>query len=219
MVQIKADESAEKVAEKKRRILRAAAEEFRARGFHATGMRDIAARLGMTVGSLYYYFKNKDDLLAFCQEDTLSRLEASGKEVEVAAYSPDRRLFELIAEHVVCLNEGTPGSLAHLEVPAGDDPQAQSAVKRRDRYERRLRDIVKSGVEAGVFEPVDPKTAALAILGAVNWTVRWFRNDGKKSAREVGESFARHLVRGLLAEGRALTIDHDRTSKVPPRGE
>ncbi|HEX6901001.1 MAG TPA: hypothetical protein VF789_14855 [Thermoanaerobaculia bacterium] len=40
---------------------------------------------------------------------------------------------------------------------------------------------------------------ALALLGAVNWTVKWFRPDGGKSAREIGRECAELLVRGLLA--------------------
>ena len=60
----------EKVEEKKREILDAASRVFRRQGLHATGMRDIAAELGMAVGNLYYYFKDKEELLAFIQEET-----------------------------------------------------------------------------------------------------------------------------------------------------
>ena len=38
------------------------------------------------------------------------------------------------------------------------------------------------------------------ILGAVNWTVKWFRPDGRKSAREIGREQAELLVRGVLAD-------------------
>ena len=62
---------------RKRRILGAASRAFRKKGFHEAGMRDIAAACGMTVGNLYYYFKNKQELLAFCQEDAASRLLAA----------------------------------------------------------------------------------------------------------------------------------------------
>lgn len=205
MVQIKADASAEKVIEKKRAILAAAAEEFREKGFHATGMRQIAARLGMTVGNLYYYFRNKDDLLAFCQDDTLTRLLELGRWVETASKDAAARLFLLIAGHVVCLNEGVPGSLAHLEVPARKDGALRAVLKKRDRYEQELRRVIEDGVREGIFETDDPKTAVLAILGAVNWTVRWFRPEGRSSAREVGESFARQIVRGLMKNPSAFT--------------
>lgn len=188
-----------KVLEKKRGILDAASRVFRRKGLHATGMRDIAAELGMAVGNLYYYFRDKDELLAFVQEDALAGLLDLAAQVRGTELPADARLARLIEEHVVRLNEGTPGSLAHLEVEALGEPWRQEVQERRDQYERAFREIIEEGMAAGVFRPADPKVSALAILGAVNWTVKWFRPDGGKSAREIGREHAELLVRGLLA--------------------
>lgn len=197
MVQITADSG--KVLEKKRGILDAASRVFRRKGLQATGMRDIAAELGMAVGNLYYYFKDKEELLAFVQEDALAGLLDLAAQVRETDLPADARLARLIEEHVVRLNEGTPGSLAHLEVEALGEPWRREVLERRDQYERAFREIIEEGIAAGVFRPADPKVSALAILGAVNWTVKWFRPDGGKSAREIGRDCAELLVRGLLA--------------------
>ena len=77
----------------------------------------------------------------------------------------DAPLFRLIEEHVVRLNEGTPGSLAHLEVEALGETLRREVQERRDEYERAFRDTIQEGIAAGVFRPVDPKVSALAILG------------------------------------------------------
>lgn len=187
--------------DRKRAILGAAARVFRDRGLHGTGMRDIAAAAGMTAGNLYYYFESKGELLAFCQQDALDGLLALAESVESADRPPEVQLWELIVGHVRRLNEGTPGSLAHLEVETLDDRFRGPLLAQRDRYEQALRRIVARGVEAGRFRPVDPKTAALAVLGAANWTVKWFRPGGGRTAEEIGREFADHLVRGLLAPG------------------
>ncbi len=80
--------------EKKREILDAAARVFRRAGARMRpGMRDIAAELGMAVGNLYYYFKDKEDLLAFVQEDALGGLLALAERVRAT-----------------CLCAGRPGS-------------------------------------------------------------------------------------------------------------
>jgi hypothetical protein len=81
--------------------------------------------------------------------------------------------------------------------------------ERRDEYERAFRDTFQEGIAAGVFRPVDPKVSALAILGAVNWTVKWFRPDGRKSAREIWREQAELLVRGVMAEGVELERPED----------
>ena len=65
-----AAESSQRVLRRKREILREASRAFAERGFHRTGMREIAAALGRSAGNLYYYFSSKEELLAFCQEET-----------------------------------------------------------------------------------------------------------------------------------------------------
>jgi AcrR family transcriptional regulator len=199
MVQIIIENSSEtlRAADRKREILAAASRVFRRKGLHATGMRDIASELDMHVGNLYYYFKNKEELLAFCQEDALAGLRALIEEVRAGDFRADRRLRHLIIGHVELLNETTPGSLAHLEVEALSKDWQPKIVKLRNDYEHALRRIIAEGIESGVFRAVDPGTAALAILGALNWTVKWFRHEGDKSAAQIGSEFADLLVGGL----------------------
>lgn len=192
----------EKTRGKKREILLAASRVFRERGLHATGMRDIAAELGMAVGNLYYYFDDKEELLAFIQESTLSDLLDMAARVKALDLRPDQKIRLLLEEHVVRLNdpeEGTPGSLAHLEIEALGEERRTALQARRDEYERSLRGLIEEGMDRQVFRPVDAKVAALALLGAVNWTVKWFRPEGGKSARQIGREAAETLVGGLLA--------------------
>ncbi len=200
MVQTSADPRVQqKVLEKKREILDAASRVFRRRGLQSTGMRDIAAELGMAVGNLYYYFKDKEELLAFVQEGTLEGLLDLAVQVRKNRLPADARLALLIEGHVVLLNEGIPGSLAHLEVEALREPWRRKVQDQRDAYERTFREILEEGMAAGVFRQTDPKVTAMAILGALNWTVKWFRPDGGKTALEIGRECAELLVRGVMA--------------------
>ncbi|MDP9122303.1 MAG: TetR/AcrR family transcriptional regulator, partial [Acidobacteriota bacterium] len=191
---------------RKREILNAASRVWRRRGLRATGMRDIAAELGMAVGNLYYYFRDRDELLAFVQDDALAGLLEHGERVRRLPLRADAKLYTLIVGHVLRVNEETPGSLAHLEVEALREPFRQPLQTRRDAYEQILRELIEEGTAAGLLRPADPKVAALTVLGAINWTVRWFRPDGGKSAEEIGHEAAELLVRGLLAPGVELAI-------------
>lgn len=204
MVQLRDSLREERVTEKKREILEAASRVFRRKGLHASGMRDIAAELEMAVGNLYYYFRDKEDLLAFIQQTTLAGLLRLASEVEALDLRADRKLWLLIAGHVALLNEAIPGSLAHLEVEALGEERRRPIQAGRDEYERTFRRLIAEGIATGVFRTSDAKVAELAILGAANWSVKWFRPDGGKSAREIGQEMAELLVRGLLVpEGSA----------------
>ena len=66
-----------------------------------------------------------------------------------------------------------------------------------------FRRLIQEGIAMDVFRSSDPKVAELAILGAANWSVKWFRPDGGKTAREIGRDMADLLVRGLLTPGAA----------------
>lgn len=198
------EDSASKASRKQIEILEAASRVFRKRGLHATGMREIAAECGMQVGNLYYYFESKQDLLAFCQSHTLDDLLELTLKVEDQRLPSDTGLYLIIVGHVVLLNQATPGSLAHLEVEALDPDRRAPILRRRDLYESAIRSIVAQGIDTKIFRPADPKVVSMALLGAVNWTVKWFEPTGTWSSREIGEQFADLLVSGLLHPGREL---------------
>jgi AcrR family transcriptional regulator len=167
-------------------------------------MRDIAAAAGMAVGNLYYYFRDKQALLAFCQEDALAGLLRLAAHVRGLDLRADAKLYLLVVGHMLRLHEATPGALAHLDVEALA-PTARAAVHaRRDEYEAAYRDVVRDGIASGVFRAVDAKVAAATLLGALNWTAQWYRPGGGKRPQELGEEMADLLVRGLLHPGRDL---------------
>lgn len=202
------DESApdSKAHRRKREILQAASRAFRRQGLHATGMRDIANESKMHVGNLYYYFRNKEEILAFCQEQTLTGLIDLAEQIQHQPWLADEKLHRLITGHVVRLNDEMPGSLAHLEVEALEGPWKKDILKQRNRYELILCQIIEEGIETGLFRNTEPGVAAKAILGAANWTVKWYQPRGSHTSREIGEEFAILLVRGLLAPGRRPSI-------------
>jgi AcrR family transcriptional regulator len=164
-------------------------------------MRDIAAELDMAVGNLYYYFRDKQELLAFVQEEALEALLALAERVIALPQHAEDRLAALIIGHVVLINESTPGSVAHLEVEALGEELRPAVQKQRDAYERRVRDLLEEGIADGRFRRVDAGMTARLLLGSLNWTARWFRPEGGRSAREVGVQAADFLLAGVLAPG------------------
>src|SRR3982074_854582 len=77
-------------------ILKSAAKAFRRLGYHGATVEQIAAALQMKKGNLYYYFKNKEEILFACHQYSLDRLTQLLEEINATGASADVRLRRLI---------------------------------------------------------------------------------------------------------------------------
>jgi AcrR family transcriptional regulator len=170
-------------------ILRAAARVFRRRGIAAAGMREIAEQAGLSPGNLYHYFSGKDEILLFCQERTLERMLAA---VDAARGTATERLRSVLRAHVHCMLDELEGATAHLDVEALPQKLRAAMIEKRDAYERAVRGIVDEAMPRG-----DAALVTRAMLGAVNWTARWYRPDGAQGPDEIAETLSGYLVKGL----------------------
>jgi TetR/AcrR family transcriptional regulator len=181
-------------------ILRAAGKEFRIRGFTETGMREIAAAAALSPGNLYNYFQGKHEILFFCQDNSLDRLIASLKDAHRLRLSAAERLRLVIISHLRCVLDEVEGSAAHLLQTSLPQRLQRALVAKRDRYEEGVRRLIISGIRSGEFVSCDPALATRALLGSLNWSVRWFSPEGALTATQIAEGFADYLIRGLLAK-------------------
>lgn len=184
---------------RKEEILRSAAKAFRKRGFHGTSTDEIAGALGMTKGNLYYYFRDKEQLLYSCHDHSLNLMLEALQQARGSRNRPEEKLRTLIRKHVEVMIDELGGSAMALDFGSLSPALLKRVIAKRDRYEQGFRQIIAEGAGSGAFAARDPKLAALAILGSINWMARWFRPEGRYSAGEIGEAFADFFVRGLSA--------------------
>jgi AcrR family transcriptional regulator len=183
--------------ERRLEILRSAAEAFTQRGFAGATMEDIAERVGMAKGNLYYYFPSKQDLLFFCQEQSLSRLlEEAGAALHSNVTASDQ-LRQLIITHVKTILEEIYGSTAHTDFRSLPLVKLKQVIRKRDEYEKAYRTVIEKGIQEGTFRKCEVKTAVWAILGALNWTVQWFSPTGTITVDQLGEQFADLFIHSL----------------------
>jgi AcrR family transcriptional regulator len=183
-------------------ILRAAAAIFRRRGYHGASVDQIASALNMAPGNLYYYFRNKEEILYACHDYSLGLILKEIKEVEQSGLPPDREMHRLIVAFVHLFIDVLHGTAWTLEVEALSPPPLKKVIAKRDRIDKGFRKIITDGVRSGIFARRDPKLASFVIFGAINWIPRWYDPAGRATSHEIAQVFADYLVAGLQKTNR-----------------
>src|SRR5712691_2043571 len=178
-------------------ILKSAAKAFRRLGYHGATVEQIAAALHMKKGNLYYYFKNKEEILFACHQYSLDQLMQLLDEVQHSGIAADERLRRLIVAFVHTILDELHGTALFLELEALSPAHLEAVIVRRDRFDHGVRLVLEEGMATGVFAAGDPKLLAFALFGAVNWIPRWFNPDGPSTSQEIADLFADFLIAGL----------------------
>ena len=189
-----------KSARKRFEILKSAAAVFRRRGYYGASVDEIASALNMTKGNLYYYFKNKEEILFVCHDYALDMILERLKEVERSTDPPDRKVHELITGFVHLFIDVLQGMAWTIDVEPLTPALRKKVIAKRDRFDGGLRRILQDGMDQGLFARSDAKLLSFAILGSINWIPRWYDPDGRATSGEIAEVFADFLVGGLRAE-------------------
>jgi len=190
--------SSKKSEARRLEILGAAARVFRRRGVAAAGMREIAEEAGLSSGNVYYYFRGKEELLFFCQDRTLEQMHAALLNARASGAPAAEQLRSVLWAHLHFTLDELQGATAHLELDALSAGSKRAILDKRDSYEHALRRLVQNGVRRGEFAKCDVALVTRAMLGAVNWSARWYRPDGPQSVAEIAEAMSGYLVSGLL---------------------
>ena len=173
------------------RMLDAAARLFGTQRFHEARMDDIAAEAEVSKGTLYRYFKDKDELylalLDRCSRDLVGLLH----EWVAAAEGPRARL-EAFVEALIAYFDAQPhlfDLIQRAEVLRGPG-HAFPWQQARDEAQRLAQSIFEEGQRAGEFHVRDPELAGLMLLGGIRAVIRFGTQPrGPDLGHRIVESF------------------------------
>ena len=156
-------------------LVRAAAQLFREKGFERTTVRDIANAVGMQSGSIFYYFKSKEEILLVVMEEGLL-LALQDQEVALAGKTDaSDRLRALMRAHLKTLLERGSDFIPVLlyEWKSLSTESQSRIVNLRDRYEQAWNETLETLKDQGRI-PTSVKITRLFVFGALNWSAQWF---------------------------------------------
>ncbi|MBV9529232.1 TetR/AcrR family transcriptional regulator [Sphingomonas sp.] len=173
-------------------IVAAAAALFRERGFAATSMQEIADAVGLTRPALYYHFRNKEEILeSLVEEITLKSIRKTLLIDAAHSTDPGEKLRTIVTAYALWILRH-PQHFAVLSRDEQDLPQRARDIQRQGRREllQAFSHVIRAGIDAGRFRVVDPTVTTLSIFGMCNWTIQWFKPEGRLSEEQVAKDIA-----------------------------
>jgi AcrR family transcriptional regulator len=182
------------------RVFEVAAEVFHRKGYDSTSMSDVATAAGLTKAGLYHHVSSKESLLFTVLDSGLDFTESYVLKPLEGISDPLERLKTMIELHLRLVLEER-----NLEVTGLLHECKSLSSADRARINRRKKEYVKMSTQliADVMKKyniteLDPKLAAFALLGMLNWTYQWYKPTGSSSREEITKNFQAIFLRGLL---------------------
>lgn len=186
---------------KQTEIIQAAARVFKARGYHAATMQDIADEVGILKGSLYHHFESKEELLYLVVKESITRLYRTVQRVVATRAPAAEKVRRVIEAQLEAFDEHYPHLFVYLRETDSLQQRLKGKIKEDPKhYERLWQRILEAGVKSGEFRAdLDVKVASFGVLGMLNWLYKWYDPRGRLTAREVAEQFSALVLGGLKA--------------------
>jgi len=180
------------------RLLKAAAACFNEKGFSGTSLKDVSRHLGLTDAALYYYVRNKEELVYLCYLRAAD-LARQAMERGVAEGGTGLEQARLYIRYHIGIIVGDEGPVAIMsEIPSLRKSHRDEVLDVSRKHSAGFEAILERGIADGSILPCNVRMTGNAIMGSINWIPKWYH--GKPAvAKEVLDEFPEILTRGLAA--------------------
>jgi len=200
-------------AETMRAIRKAAIARIFRHGFEAMKLRDLAADVSLTIGSLYNYIPQKQEFLGHLSEDILLELLSDLNAQVSPVADPYEKLFAFVRFHIEWHTARRQEVfIGNMELRSLSPAQYQRVIALRKCYEKYLQTILRQGSKAGCWTIRDAKITSYAVLAMLTGVSNWYRPSGRLSQARLIRLY-QELVAGVIGV-RAPGVRADSAAKT-----
>jgi AcrR family transcriptional regulator len=175
---------------------------FKAHGYHGASVRELAQAVRIEAASLYYHFPSKQEILFDLFERTMDDMRAGLEHALASGATPEEKLCAVVRFHVLYhVAHQDQAFISHSELRSLTAQNRRRIVAKRDRYERKLCELLAAGVRAGEFRVDDVRMTAIGILTMCSAVSDWFAGGGRLTAHKVADRYIEMVMR-LVREPR-----------------
>lgn len=186
-------------------VLKAARRAFAVQGYKETNLDDVAAEYNVTRQAIYYYFRTKRDILSALLGQFFDELHERAANAAATASSPSEAFESMLRSHISYVASVPDLAAIFTREMNGLSGAARRELEmKRKSYHDAFVEKFKLAQISGSVRDVDPNAVVSLLLGAANWTYRWFKPNsvGRMSCDDLA-TFAINL----FAEGYTLRVD------------
>ncbi|WP_321389072.1 TetR/AcrR family transcriptional regulator [Emcibacter sp.] len=190
----------EKRQQKLDAILRHAAKAFMEKGYYKTSLDDIAKMHNVTKPTLYYYIKNKEDILVKCEDVASEKINGLLDKVMDMGGTGYQQLYAFIRDYIKLLNDDIIRCHVRHRGQREEEAARDASLKMHRGIESRVRAIIARGVEDGsIRKDAHPVINAILLFDALNGITAWYREDGALDMKALTEQILTLVAKGIEA--------------------
>lgn len=184
---------------RRQEIINVAIDIFYEYGYHKASMRDIARKVGVTQASLYYHFRNKEEICYTIVNQASNDLLLTLKSILRQKKDPIENLKDIIIGQILMMKTRRKEVKILIEDKKFLSAELNKLIKEQ---EKTTFDLFKANMEElqreGKLREFDLTTATFGIFGMINWLYHWYRPNKRLSLEELAEHIINILFYGLL---------------------
>lgn len=146
-------------------IFEAAAGVFTKKGYHKTTVEEIAAAIGVSKGTIYYYFKNKEELYLAIIQEGIDLFHEELAKVAQSSGGPQDKIRKLIRGHFVFCEAKKDLVFLFLKELGSTDFSREILANMLAKCLQVFRNVIEEGMAKKVFRPVNPEVITSALFG------------------------------------------------------
>jgi AcrR family transcriptional regulator len=182
-------------------ILRTAARLFQQQGYDGTSMNDVAAALKLSKGGLYHHFQSKDEILFNLMDHAMDITQERVINAVRGIADPEARLRALIRLHisvVLSIRDREITVMLHENHPLPPPLRKRINTRKKDYVHFVEKLIAEVQSARGSKSNVNPRAAAFALLGMINWIYQWYRPEGTLQEENLAQQYTEIFFAGAL---------------------
>ncbi len=173
---------------------------FGKKGFRETSIQDIVDTVGVTKGTFYYYFKNKEDVLVQIHQAFIEHLLSQQSMIlEDETTSNKQKMYAIVEMLILNIRTESDSAMVFFrEMRHLSEEKTKDILPKRTEFQVQLQRLIERGIDALEFRAdLRSDMLSLAILGVANWSYFWYEPDGEVSEKELTKIYMSMIFEGI----------------------